>query len=159
MNTIFLGLHPTNLGTETKEMTNPFTGETLVAHVGDAASESEFNAGVTLLDAVGASSVDPDGFRAIQLPGGCMVSVNFGHKGSAINIEGGFALDAFRLVFDLALAGRMLVTSTIEPDVVAVLPGHRHAGVEERWPNAVDVDSAESLMEWVQKEIDNGRIA
>ncbi|MCR9120352.1 MAG: hypothetical protein NXI22_25730, partial [bacterium] len=85
--------------------------------------------------------------------------VNFGRKGSEINIEGGLEMDAVAFVYDLAAASAMLVTSTIDPRVVAVLPGHRHPGIAERWPEAADVDSAESLHTWIEKEITNRRIA
>ena len=59
----------------------------------------------------------------------------------------------------LALASGMLVCSTIDPTVIAVLPGQRHIGIESRWPDFACVGCADELMAWIEREIDEGRIA
>jgi hypothetical protein len=159
MGTIFLGLNTRNLGTETREMTNPFTGEKSRAHIDDGATPEELAAGVGVLDSANAAPPDPEGFRRVPLANGRYMCINFESRGGEIEIEGGFHTDAITTVFRLASASGMLVTSTIDPALVAVLPGQRHPGIDERWPTAVDIDSPESLLQWVVSELKNGRIA
>lgn len=156
---IRLGLHPHNLGTQTQEMTNPFTGARLVAHIGDRATPEEFTAGNVVLTGANAGSPDPDGFQRIELTDGRYMYVAFGSAGGEIEINGGLHADAIELVYRLASASGMLVESTIDPAIKAVLPGQRHPGIDERWPTAVNIDSAESLLQWVASEILKGRIA
>ena len=159
METVFLGLHPTNLGTETREMTNPFTGEKTIAHIGDVATESQVKAGTTLLRESNASEADPDGYQVVELTEDSYLSIAFGPKGGCVNIEGGLESDAIEFLFRLAIDSHMLVTSTIDPDVIAVLPGQRHPGIAGRWPTAVDIESADALLNWVKTEMEAGRIA
>ncbi|MEM7478294.1 MAG: hypothetical protein AAF483_25175, partial [Planctomycetota bacterium] len=123
MDTVFLGLHSANLGTKTREVTNPFTGEKTIAHIGDIATEADVQGGIDVLRKSNASEPDPDGYQIVELSAGRYLSIAFGPTGGCVNIEGGLESDAIQFVFRLALASNMLVTSTIDPAVVAVLPG------------------------------------
>ena len=140
-------------------MVNPFTDEKIIAHLGDLAIPEQVTAGDAVLDSANATASDPDGFRKVQLLDGRYMCVEFGPRGGVIHIEGGLYPDAIALVFRLASASAMLVTSTIDPGTTAVLPGQRHSGIDERWPTAIDIDSADSLLHWVESKILKGRIA
>jgi hypothetical protein len=156
--TVFLGLRTRNLGNRTREMTNPFTGEKLDAFIDNPVTLEEREAGDKVLENANASVPDPDGFRMVALGGNRLMHVAFGTMGGEIHIEGGLEIDAIELVFQLARASAMAVTSTIDPAAIAVPPGQRNSGIRDRWPRAIDVDSAASLFDWVQSEIEAGRI-
>jgi hypothetical protein len=153
MGTITLGLHPAILGTETQERTNHFTGAKLVVHVGDRARAEQIAAADAILALANATHPDPEGFRTIRLTDERYINVAMWSRGGKIEIEGGLYLDAVELVFRLASASGMLVTSTIDPAVVAVLPGQRHPGIDGRWPTAQDIDSPELLLKWIATKI------
>jgi hypothetical protein len=157
-NTVFLGLRTSYLGTKTREHRNPFTDEKIVAHIDNPVSAAEAAAGDRVLDVAQASPPDPEGFRTVRLAEDRCICVAFGAMGAEIHIERGLQADAIAIVFRLASASGMLVTSTTNPDAVAVLPGRRHPGIYERWPTAAEIDSSESLLQWVASEIQNGRV-
>ena len=159
MDTVFLGLQTRNLGISGREMTNPFTGEKSIAYVDDGATDDEFAAGESVLDGAGAAPPDPDGFRQLNLDGNRDLSVNFGRLGGQVNVNGGLNLEAMTFVYRIASAAGMLVQSTIDPSVIAVLSGQHHAGIDDRWPSNTPIDSPESLLKWAASEIEAGRIA
>jgi hypothetical protein len=157
-NTVFLGLQTCNLGARIREVTNPFTGEKLHGHIDNPVSQEERAAGEQILNSANATAPDPDGFRTVILDGNRTMAIAFSAMGGEIHIEGGLRLDAIELVFRLATASEMLVTSSIDPATIAVPPGQRNAGIRERWPTAVYVDSAALLFDWVLSEIRTGHI-
>ena len=159
MDTIFLGLQTRNLGKATREMTNPFTGDTAVAYIDEGATSEAYAAGESVLDEFGASVLDEDRFRDIDMGHGRSLSINFGKLGGEVNINGGLTFDAIDIIYRLASAARMLVTSTIDPDAVAVLATQHGTDIDVRWPFNQQVDSAESLLAWAEAQLEAGRIA
>jgi hypothetical protein len=156
--TVFIGLCTPNLGTKTLERKNPFTGAKIIAHVDNPVTAAQVAAGARVLDEVSASPPDPDGFRKVPLGEDRYLEVELGLMGAEIHITGGLQMDAIALVFRIASASAMLVTSTIDPDVVAVLPEQRRPEIYERWPSAVDIDTPDDLFEWAASEIARGRV-
>jgi hypothetical protein len=153
MDTIFIGLQTRNLGTQTRHRTNPFTGEQLLVYVDDGMSEAEVHASSLVLAEAGASEPDPDGFRKVTFPDGSRAHVELGRVGGQIELDGGLTANAVEFIFRLGLASGMLVTSTIDPDCVAVLPGQDHPGITTRWPNARHLQSSAELMEWISETV------
>jgi hypothetical protein len=159
MNGFSLGLHTRNLGTQTRQMTNPFTSERVTVHIDDGMTPAETEAASSLLADAGATKADPDGFRKVVFPDGSYAHMNLRSAGAEIEVSGGVTIDLVEFIFRLALASGMIVQSTIDPDVVAILPGQHHAGIGNRWPDATQIHSAHELMEWIKSELTNGRIA
>jgi hypothetical protein len=158
MKTIFLGLHTRNLGTQRRHVTNPFTGEACTVHDDYGMTREEIVASSNLLTEFGASDPDPDGFRKVVFSSKNYAEVDLGPIGAEIHFEGGLTHDGAEFVFRLALASGMLVCSTIDPAVVAVLPAQLHPDVVGRWPKAAQLGSVDQLMTWIKKEITKGRI-
>lgn len=155
----FIGLRTRNLGTATRQMENPFTRGPITHYIDDGMTPAESAASSEVLRDATASEPDDDLFRTVQISGDTYACVRLGQVGGEIHVEGGLTPDVASFIYRLALAAGMLVTSTIDPDVVAVLPGQGHAGIEARWPGTAHVDSARSLLLWIQKELSNGRMA
>lgn len=144
-----------NLGDETREMTNPFTGEKLLAHIDDGLTESERKAVLDLFKSNSASERDPDGYYYIEFPDGSHIGVG------AFTLEGtdpcvGFAVECDRLtdaaadfLFKLSRAGNMSVGSSIDPDVVA-LTAAPSDDVSKRWPGASVLDDPARLAAWLK---------
>lgn len=153
MNTVLIGLQTRNLGTRTHQATNPFTGEPLIFHIDEGITEAEARESSFVLAAAGASEPDPEGFREVTFGDGCVLNVNLGKRFGEIELDGGVTGSAVEFIFRLALASGMLVTSTIDPDVVAVLPGQQHPGITDRWPAAAYLQSATELKEWISKAL------
>lgn len=156
---IHVGLHSRNVGSATHQITNPFTGKPIVVHGDGAASDSEFARGERVLNTAGASQPDSDGYRRIEFSSGRHTRVAFDRMGAQFEIAEGLTEEVVSLIYQLGIASGMIVISTIDPDVVAILPGQHHVGIEVRWPNAANVDSEHSLKEWIESEIQAGRIA
>ena len=114
---------------------------------------------MAILSVAGASEADGDGYRRVIIRDGSYAHVNLGKVGDEIELDGGLTAEAVKFIFRLGLASGMLITSTIDPDCVAVLPGQRHPGITDRWPAATDLRSESELMDWIVGRIENGRIA
>ena len=106
-----------------------------------------------------ASERDPDGFRMVKFPGGNYVHINHGTCGAEIHVTGGLTTDVAEFIFRLGLASGMLVTSTIDPNIAAVLPGQSHFCITGRWPDAAHVGSVRDLMNWVGRMVAEDRLA
>ncbi len=90
---------------------------------------------------------------------GGYANVNLEALGAMIELPGGVTTDAVEFVYRLGLASGMVVASTIDPDVIAILPQQFHPGIRERWPHAAEVRSAAELMAWLEAEVAAGHIA
>lgn len=154
----FLGLHTCNLGSRTRTARNPFTGEAVIGHIDDGMTPEQAEAASAFLKSAGASEPDPDGFRKVSFANGGYAHAFVGPIGAEIQFDGPEAPEAAGFVFQLAAASGMVIASTIDPAVVAVPHGLRHAGIDARWPDAVDVESEGALEAWVDAEVANGRI-
>ena len=154
--TVFIGLQTRNLGARTRQLTNPFTGEKIVTHIDDGMTEEESRAALAILSVAGASEPDPERFRKVTFRDGNSANIRLGKVRAEIELTGGVTAEAVKFVFRLGLASGMLITSTIDPDCVAVLPGQRHPGITDRWPAATDLHSASELMDWIVGRIEKG---
>jgi hypothetical protein len=152
--TVFVGLHTCNLGTKTRHVTNPFTGESLTMPIDEGMEPEEIEAASAVMNLAGASDPDPDNYRTVWFTEGNWACVALDPIGAAI--EGGVTLDIAEFIFRLATAGNMVVTSRIDPQVVAVLPGQQHSDLKDRWPNAAYIHSAAGLLEWIHNELVGG---
>ena len=156
MATVFVGLHTCNLGTKARHVTNPFTGESLTMPIDEGMKPEEIEAASAVMDLAGASNPDPDNYRTVWFTERTWACVALDPIGAAIDVEGGLTIDIAEFIFRLATAGNMLVTSRIDPQVAAVLPGQQHADLRDRWPNAAYVQSADGLLEWIRNELVGG---
>jgi len=69
-----LHFHTCNLGTETRDATNPFTGEKTVFHIDDGLTKAERQATLDLLTRFSATEPDPDGYYYIDTSDGAHIA-------------------------------------------------------------------------------------
>lgn len=134
-------------------MTNPFTGEVLTVYIDDGMTPQEAHAAALFLNRTGASGPDPEGFRSVKFVDGNSLEVNLMQNGAEINVKSEVSMQVAVFIFQLASAAGMFLTSAVDPESVAILPGQHHVGLDARWPMAVRIVDAEDLRNWIENEM------
>ncbi len=142
-----VALHTCNLGTETAEIVNPFTGETSVVHSGEHATDSEQAAIENLLKDCGATSAGEHGDFNLVFRDGSLIELLlddcYGTGGVALH---GFSVEVCDFLIRLARVGNYALLPVVEGSQAIVTSKERADLVRERWADAVVADSAESLL-------------
>ena len=152
-----LHLHTCNLGTQTQESRNPFTGEIFAVPIDIGLNSAERSAVRALLADVEASAPDPDTYCRVVLGDGSALNV------AVSNLFGdgpcrAFAVEYYSLtpavasfVHDLASRGNLAIVASVKPLAVALpLPDQRER-VASRWPSAYVVASPSDLEHWLRE--------
>jgi len=152
-----LHFHTCNLGTETRDATNPFTGEKTVFHIDEGLTKSERQATIDLLTSFSATEPDPDGYYYLDTSDGARVGVGAPTLATADKCVA-FAVECDKLtpeaaafLLRLSQASNTTIGSAIHPDVVA-FTSQPNAQLLERWPNSPYLDSSDAARRWLQAE-------
>jgi hypothetical protein len=155
----FLHLQSCNLGTQVREVKNPFTGEVLVVPIDLGLTASERDAVRALLAEAGASPPDPDTYCRVVLRDGNRVDVAVGGLYTdatpmAIAVEyNALSPEVASFVHALASRGNMSIISGVDPAVVALPLPTQRTQVASRWPEAPVVEAPSDLEAWLRQNI------
>lgn len=158
------GLHTLNLGDEVRKGQNPFTGELMEFHIDAGMSKKELTSVKNILDEMRASRPDDDGYRHLSLPNRTQVGVGrlFADSSAGIQslkveflVRGEFSTTEALLVMQLASAGNLFISSSVDPDLVATTRPVGDQRFHFRHKNSSVVSDADALACWINKNIES----
>ena len=160
-----LHLHTCNLGTEIRMCQNPFTGEAISIPRDPGLTLDESQAVRRLLEEVEAGEPDADTYRHIEFADGSLVSVAVGRllaEGAAcraLAVECSvLTASVADFLYALASRGNLSIGSSIDPKVVVLLRAEQSKLVSRRWPEANVVESPSQLRDWLERNLQVGKI-
>jgi hypothetical protein len=154
-----LDMHTCNLGDQTTETINPFTGDVIVIPIDFGLTSKERMSVRDFLAESGASAPDPDDYCRVMLPRGNSVNVDVGTLYTDVPCRGFaaeysvLAPEVASFLYELARRGNMTIGSSSDPKLVALTSREQPEGVKARWPQAGYVESPTELEAWLRENI------
>lgn len=89
---------------------------------------------------------------------GSQLNIEFLQEGGRVEVLSKLTRKSSQFLYEFCQTTGMLVTSTIDPEVLGVLPGQYHEGISQRWPTHKKIATPDELQEWLIMEVEAGRI-
>ncbi len=153
-----------NLSDAVREGVNPFTGEKVRAPVDVGLNPDEFATLFQALKVLNATGPDESGYHYAYLAdeyvgiGAGDVNDSFPRRGFAVEVEGNLSVPIAEILWTLATAANVCISSSIEPDIIALTRQYTDQRVAERWPQAAYISSPVELYTWLARQLETGRI-
>jgi hypothetical protein len=150
-------LHTCNLGTQTRKVKNPFTGEAIEVPIDPGLNQSERKAVIGLLAEVKAAGPDPDYYYRLTFSDGGLADIVTGTlDGNNPSVSFGIEIyvmtpQVVDFLFRLARAASMCVLPIMNNTVPILTSIAQDDKVCKRWPDAVVVNSADELAAFVAR--------
>ncbi len=161
MTTYAFGLHTLRLGTATRSLKHPVTGEVIEVPQDEGLTDDEQRTLKNMIETAGGVGPDDFGFYLICWPKDEHIRIGAGelHSGTGkcktltIESEQPFATKAIEFVFSIGCRCNMAFRSSVNPELVAMPPGPLGESGSPRWPSAVTLTNATDLSEWLHNTL------